>query len=88
MIIPCVHCGARNASEFRYLGEVGARPDPNATSPREWRTYLYGRTNKADWVTERWYHRAGCRRFLVAERHTVRNVVRAVRAPGVSGSQP
>jgi heterotetrameric sarcosine oxidase delta subunit len=88
MTIECIHCGARNASEFHYLGESGQRPDPNGASPEEWRNYLYFHRNPAGWTTERWVHRAGCRRFLVIERHTVTNEIRAVRVPaaGVSAS--
>ncbi len=79
IVLACPHCGPRNASEFRYVGELRSRPDPNATSPAEWRSYLYVQTNPAGWVTERWYHRAGCRRYLVVERHTVTNEVRSCR---------
>lgn len=81
MIIPCVHCGPRNASEFQYRGETGSRPDPNRTTPVEWRSYLYDESNVAGWVTERWYHTAGCRRFFVIERHTVTHEIRAARPP-------
>ncbi len=82
MIIPCIHCGPRNASEFGYGGETGSRPDPNRTTPIEWHAYLYDQSNSAGWVTERWYHTAGCRRFFVVERHTVTNEIRAARPPG------
>ncbi len=82
MTIRCIHCGVRNASEFRYLGEAGQRPDPNRATPEEWRNYLYFHRNPSGWTTERWLHRAGCRRFLVVERNTATNEIRAVRAPG------
>ena len=79
--IPCLHCGPRNASEFRYVGEVSKRPDPNETAVEEWRAYLYVRNNPAGWTTETWYHSAGCRQHFVVERHTVTNEVRASRPP-------
>ena len=82
MIIPCIHCGPRNASEFRHVGETSSRPDPNRTTPVEWRSYLYDKSNAAGWVTERWYHTAGCRRFFVVERHTMTNEIRAARHSG------
>jgi len=82
MLIPCVHCGARNASEFRYGGEVAARPDPNGATAAEWHAYLYEKSNPAGWTTERWYHAAGCRRYFVIERHTLTNEIRAARLPG------
>jgi sarcosine oxidase subunit delta len=81
ILLPCPYCGPRNASEFRYVGEVSARPDPNATSVEEWRTFLYTRLNPASWTTETWFHRAGCRQHFVVERHTVTNEVRASRLP-------
>jgi heterotetrameric sarcosine oxidase delta subunit len=79
--IPCPHCGLRNASEFRHIGEVSKRPDPNETGIEEWRAYLYVRNNPADWTTETWYHNAGCRQHFVTERHTVTNEVRTSRLP-------
>ena len=56
LLIPCPWCGRRNADEFGYVGELVARPDPRSTTPTEWRGYLYLRDNRADWVTERWFH--------------------------------
>jgi sarcosine oxidase, subunit delta len=87
ILLPCPHCGPRNASEFRYLGEVERRPDPDTAGPEEWRAYLYLRRNPAGWTTETWLHGAGCRRILVVERHTVTNEVRSVQ-PAVTGDTP
>lgn len=75
ILIPCPWCGPRDAAEFRSDGEPAARPDPSAVSPAEWRDYLYLRSNRAGWITERWYHRMGCRRYLVIRRNTVTNEV-------------
>ena len=77
MLIPCIHCGLRNASEFRYSGETGKRPDPNTALPADWRAYLHDKANKAAWTRERWFHAAGCRRFFSVERHTLTNEIRA-----------
>jgi len=60
---------------------MSERPDPNATSTEEWRTFLYVRDNPAGWTTETWFHSAGCRQHFVAERHTVSNEVRSSRLP-------
>jgi heterotetrameric sarcosine oxidase delta subunit len=87
ILLPCPHCGPRNASEFRYLGEVIERPDPNASEPGEWRAYLYLKRNPAGWTTETWLHQAGCRRFLTVERHTITNEVRSVR-DAAGGGEP
>ena len=81
ILLPCPYCGPRNASEFRYVGELSTRPDPETTDTEGWRTFLYLRANPAGWTTETWFHRAGCRQHLVAERHTVTNEVRASRLP-------
>lgn len=67
--------------EFRPLGESKSRPDVSATTPEQWRDYLYTKSNLADWVTETWYHRAGCRRFFAVERHTITNDIRESRFP-------
>lgn len=81
ILIPCIHCGPRNASEFAYLGELGRQPDPNTTTPPEWRRYLYTKANTAGWTVERWVHRAGCGRFFTVERNTLDNKIRTARPP-------
>jgi sarcosine oxidase subunit delta len=81
ILLPCPYCGPRNASEFRYVGEVSERPDPNETGVEEWRAYLYARSNPAGWTAETWFHSAGCRQHFVSERHTVTNEVRASQPP-------
>lgn len=88
--IPCPHCGLRNASEFRHVGEVRARPDPRTATSSQWRAYLYEKSNPAGWMSESWYHGFGCRRFISVERHTVTNEVRAAATvPGAAQpSQP
>jgi heterotetrameric sarcosine oxidase delta subunit len=82
ILVPCPHCGPRNASEFRYLGEERTRPDPAVTTPAQWRLYLYRRTNPAGWTTETWHHATGCRAFLNVERHTVTNEIRSCTVAG------
>lgn len=79
-MIPCPHCGPRNVSEFRHLGEAGARPDPASATAASWRSYLYDRANLADWSTEWWAHTVGCRRCFTVQRHTVTNQTRSARA--------
>ncbi len=83
ILIPCPYCGPRNASEFRYIGEQGSRPDPNQTTPAAWRSYLYMQSNEAGWVAETWWHGSGCRRYLVVERDTVTNELRTIQPPAV-----
>jgi len=78
ILLPCPWCGARDAAEFGYYGELVARPDPRTATREQWRDYLYVRDNVAGWRAERWYHRMGCRRFLTVRRNTVTNEVRPV----------
>jgi heterotetrameric sarcosine oxidase delta subunit len=82
ILIPCPHCGPRNSTEFLHWGEQRPRPPVDGVGPLEWRSYLYFRRNPAGWTTETWFHRFGCARFFVAERHTVTNEVRATRLAG------
>ena len=83
ILIPCPHCGPRNSSEFAYLGEPKARPTVAAgDAPAQWRRYLYDKTNPAGWTTEQWFHTSGCRKVIVALRHTVTNEMRWTGAPG------
>lgn len=77
ILIACPYCGERNSSELRYVGERKSRPDPSTTSEEAWRDYLYNHSNPSGWVTEQWFHRAGCRKYFLAERHTLTNEVRS-----------
>lgn len=86
MLLPCPECGPRNVSEFRYVGEVAARPDPATTTVREWRMYLHYRKNIFGWRPENWYHRAGCRQYVRMERNTATNEVRTTAESEDSGS--
>jgi heterotetrameric sarcosine oxidase delta subunit len=69
--IPCPNCGSRPYTEFSFGGEVpGADDDDHA------RVWL--RANVAGLQTERWFHFAGCRRWLTVDRDTRTNEVHAV----------
>jgi sarcosine oxidase subunit delta len=76
ILLPCPWCGPRDSEEFGYVGELRDRPDPLTSRPEQWRDYLYLHRNVAGWTAERWYHRMGCRRYLVVERDTTTNEVR------------
>ena len=82
LLVPCPHCGPRNQSDLRLVGESHSRPDPNAATREEWGSYLYLRDNPADWLTETWYCRAGCRQFFKLERNTATNEFRNPPMPG------
>lgn len=76
LVIICPYCGPRNSDEFTFQGEVTPRPD--GTDRDDWRRYLYMETNASGWVSERWFHVSGCRRYLMVERHTVTNEIRDI----------
>lgn len=82
LLVPCPHCGPRNASDLRYVGEAHPRPDQNAASESEWRNYLYMEDNPAGWLRENWYCRNGCRQYFTLERHTASNEFRNPPIPG------
>lgn len=79
-LIPCPNCGSRPVEEFRFGGEMLSRPSPQA-SERDWASYFYSRRNVAGEQNEWWYHKFGCRRWLIAERDTVTNSVSTSRWP-------
>jgi heterotetrameric sarcosine oxidase delta subunit len=88
LLLPCPWCGPRNDSEFRYVGEARPRPDPAHTSIQDWRAYLYDRANPCGWVTEHWFHRSGCRRFVTFERHTLTHEIRSGDARSITFGRP
>lgn len=82
LLIICPNCGPRNSDEFTFQGELRSRPHVEETDPAEWRRYLYMRANVSGWVSERWFHVSGCRRYLMLERHTETNEIRDVELVG------
>lgn len=76
ILLDCPNCGLRNVQEFRFGGEYNPRPAaPMKTSNANWTNYIFMRDNKVDVQEEWWYHRAGCGRWFLAERHTKTNEV-------------
>lgn len=82
LLVPCPVCGPRNSADLVSKGESVTRPDPNATSHVEWRSYLYLRSNTAGWTTETWYCRDGCQQYFTLERNTITNEFRNAPIPG------
>ena len=75
LMIPCPTCGLRPFTEFWCAGEVpdpateADHPDPlEADFQRVWL-----RRNRAGPQVERWFHAAGCRRWLTLTRDTLTN---------------
>ena len=73
-LLTCPNCGPRDASEFRYGGQIlPCLPTSSSTSSAE-HAATTG-SNLPGPQRERWYHRFGCRRWLVAERDVRTNTV-------------
>ena len=80
MRIDCPFCGARDQSEFSYLGDATAkRPAP--TAPMDAFTdYVYLRDNPAGPHRELWYHGLGCRAWLEVTRDMRTHAIHGVEA--------
>jgi len=84
----CPNCGPRYSTEFWFGGEVPppAAPDaPNADPLQADFERVWLRINRSGVQGERWFHHAGCRRWLVAERDTRTNDVVRTEIPPPTG---
>jgi heterotetrameric sarcosine oxidase delta subunit len=70
-LISCPNCGPRSYHEFWFGGEVSPTPPGESGDADFARTWL--RDNVAGPQVERWFHYAGCRRWLTATRDTRTN---------------
>ena len=70
--INCPNCGVRAVEEFIY-GEIPITPETltDADALDVDRAFMH--TNAEGVVTERWFHTAGCRRWLTVQRDTRTN---------------
>lgn len=85
-LLNCPNCGSRSVNDYRYGGEVTARPSPG-DSEETWSAYFYVRKNVAGLQREWWYHKYGCRRWFQAERNTLNNEVSTTFWPGEGPGQ-
>jgi sarcosine oxidase, subunit delta len=68
--ITCPNCGDRPVEEYRFGGELPTVPD-HVTDPDERDPdYVWFFDNVKGSSTERWFHHAGCRRWLTLQRDT------------------
>lgn len=73
--ITCPTCGRRPIEEFAFGGELRGVPE-RITDPTERDVdYVWMRDNVAGVTAERWFHRAGCRRWLTQRRDTTIDAV-------------
>ena len=77
LLITCPNCGSRAYTEFWFGGEVPAdvpEQEGAAGLAADFGRVWY-RRNVAGVQTERWFHFAGCRRWLTLRRDTRSNAV-------------
>ena len=68
--INCPTCGERPVGEFRFGGELPHVPDRITDPDARNLDYVWMQNNVAGITTERWFHAAGCRRWLTLWRDT------------------
>jgi heterotetrameric sarcosine oxidase delta subunit len=73
--IRCPHCGVRAVEEFIF-GEIPATPDSLTDPDARDIDRAFMHTNTEGVVTERWFHSAGCRRWLTVQRDTRTNDIK------------
>jgi sarcosine oxidase subunit delta len=80
-VFPCPFCGPRDETEFHYVGEPKARPEPaGSVSDAAWADYLWSNANAKGAASEIWLHLTCMEMFLMA-RDTATNAVVAREAP-------
>jgi methylglutamate dehydrogenase subunit B len=96
MRISCPYCGARDLSEFSYLGDASPRRphfeavDGGASAAGvedAFFDYVYMRDNPAGPIDEHWYHGGGCRSWLVVTRDTRTHEIASVLAASGAGAR-
>ena len=76
-MFPCPFCGPRDETEFAYVGEPKARPEPaEAVSDASWADYLYINANPKGVAREIWLHLT-CMEMFAMTRDTATNAVLA-----------
>jgi heterotetrameric sarcosine oxidase delta subunit len=68
--LTCPTCGERPVTEFRFGGELPHVPDALIDAAERNLDYVWMFDNVAGVTTERWFHAAGCRRWVTVRRDT------------------
>lgn len=74
--LSCPNCGSRPYTEFAYGGEGSPADWPPGDGEADF-ARVWWRDNAAGCRAERWFHSAGCRRWLTVERDTRTNEIDA-----------
>jgi len=73
--IPCPTCGLRPVEEYRFGGELPAVPERITDPGQRDVDYVWFFNNVDGPSVERWFHHAGCRRWLTLHRDTSTDTV-------------
>ena len=73
--IPCPICGRRPVEEFSFGGELPIVPDRITDAAERDVDYVWMFDNVRGISIERWFHHAGCRRWLTLRRDTATDTV-------------
>jgi sarcosine oxidase subunit delta len=73
--LDCPRCGRRPLDEFAFGGERRTVPSPIDDPARRDFDEVWIFDNPAGETVERWFHAAGCRRWLTVRRDTLADVV-------------
>jgi heterotetrameric sarcosine oxidase delta subunit len=68
--LTCPTCGERPVTEFGFGGELPHVPDSLTDAAERNLDYVWMLDNVAEVTTERWFHAAGCRRWVTVRRDT------------------
>ena len=89
LLIPCPHCGPSSDVEFTYGEDASVthhQMDPNTIDTAEWLKSVYLRNNPNGPHDEYWFHRDGCRKWLLVQRNTGTNEILFAKPAQYSGS--
>jgi heterotetrameric sarcosine oxidase delta subunit len=75
--LSCPNCGPRPIEEFTFGGERPTVPDRITDPAARDVDYAWMHDNPSGMTTERWFHAAGCRRWLTVRRDTTHDRVAA-----------
>ena len=81
LLIDCPYCGSRSDAEFVYGEDASIshhRMAPDNIEPGDWTGSVYLRDNPNGPHREYWFHRDGCRKWLLVQRNTGTNQVISV----------
>lgn len=79
LMVPCPNCGRRPFTEFVCGGELPehgtAEPEAGSDPLEADFQRVWQRRNVAGPQVERWFHTAGCRRWVTLTRNTLTNEI-------------